>query len=102
MSHSYANLSVSDEDAIEINVEKAMSLFSHMDGAAERDDAVRSMLIDANRQMIAAQQRANEADRHVIAVCEQAESFLKHQESGNSNLGEGSHQRGCAFKPFIS
>ena len=30
--------------------------------------------------MIAAQQRANDADRHVIAVCEHAETFLKNQE----------------------
>ena len=65
---------------MERNVNKAMKIISQAVSPSEKEEVTRRILRDVNRQMIAAQQRANEADRHVIAVCEQAEMFLRYQE----------------------
>ena len=87
-------LSSDDESTVEINVAKAMSIFSQI-SETDREETMKEILREANRQMIAAQQRANEADRHVIAVCEQAETFLQHQNE-KAQEGEGQSLQGSA------
>jgi len=74
-----------ENEAVERNVSKAMKVLAEAATVAEKEEVMRRILRDVNRKLIAAQQRANEADKHVIAVCEQAETFLRYQEADDAS-----------------